>query len=94
MIVVRDRAIRKIHRADPEAAAAAAVHSSAEVVRGRVVAAEEACYRYQREEEAYCRTGVVGQVSRRTGDSPGCSKGSTWLSGDAGGRIRGNGVEG
>lgn len=93
-MVVRDRAIRKIHRADPGVAAAVAVHSPAEVVRGRMVAAEEACYRCQREEEAYCRTGVVEQVSRRTGDSPRCSKGPTWLSEDAGGRIRGNRVEG
>lgn len=87
---VQDKAVPKIHRAEPATtgAAAADVHSPVEAVRGKVVAGEEAYCRAQHWAAACCKAGRVEQVSHRREDSPGCSRGPTWLSGDAGGRPR------
>lgn len=81
MAVVQDKAIVKIRRADPEAAAGQDVHSPAETMRGKAVAAEGAYCREQHPEGEYCRTGRVEQVSRRTEDSPGCGRDPTWFQG-------------
>lgn len=77
---VQDMAIVMIRRADPdpEGAAGEDVHSLAETMRGKAVAAEVPYCRHHRGEEC-CRTGMVEQVSRRTEDSPGCSRDPTWF---------------
>ena len=81
MAVVQDKAIVKIRRADPEAVAGQDVHSPAETMQGKAVAAEGAYCREQHPEGEYCKTGRVELVSRRTEDSPGCGRDPTWFQG-------------
>jgi len=76
---VQHRATVEIRRADPEGAAGQDVHSPAEMMRGKAVAAEEVYCREHHREGEYCRTGRVEQVSRRIEDSPGCSRDPTWF---------------
>lgn len=76
---VQSRAIVKIRRADPEVAAGEDVHNPAEKMRGKAAAAAEGRCRAQYPAGEYCRTGRVEQVSRRTEDSPGCSRDQTWF---------------
>ena len=75
---VQDKAIVTIRRADldPEAAVGEDVHSPAETMRGKAVAAAEPYCRHHPEEE-YCGTGRIEQVSRRTEDNPGCNRDPT-----------------
>lgn len=82
---VQDRAVPKIHRAEPVMGAAAAdVHSPVEAVRGKAAAVEVCCREQRWAAECY-KADRVEQVSRRTEvDSLGCSKGPTWLFVDAG----------
>jgi hypothetical protein len=77
---VQGMAIVTIRRADLDLGGAAGedVHSLAETMRGKAVAAEGPYCRHHPGEEC-CRTGRVEQVSRRTEHNPGCSRDPTWF---------------